>query len=153
MVYWLCNTLFFLLQPVPDIHSVNIYVSVCMSTVAQSFPPLCGLVDCSPPGFSVHGVFQARIQEWVTTYCWPRSSWTRYWTRVSSFSCIGRQILYCLGPPGKPQSKYLLTIYYLLWRRKWQLTPIFLPGESHRQRSLMGYSPWGWKESETTKVI
>ena len=29
------------------------------------------------------------------------------------------------------------------WRRKWQLTPVFLPGESHRQRSLAGYSPWG----------
>ena len=28
------------------------------------------------------------------------------------------------------------------WRRKWQLTPVFLPGESHRQRSLAGYSPW-----------
>ena len=29
------------------------------------------------------------------------------------------------------------------WRRKWQPTPVFLPGESHGQRSLMGYSPWG----------
>ena len=29
------------------------------------------------------------------------------------------------------------------WRRKWQPTPIFLPGEFHRQRSLAGYCPWG----------
>ena len=29
------------------------------------------------------------------------------------------------------------------WRRAWQPTPVFLPGESHRQRSLPGYSPWG----------
>jgi len=29
------------------------------------------------------------------------------------------------------------------WSRKWQPTPIFLPGKSHRQRSLAGYSPWG----------
>ena len=29
------------------------------------------------------------------------------------------------------------------WRRKWQSTPIFLPGESHGQRSLVGSSPWG----------
>ena len=28
------------------------------------------------------------------------------------------------------------------WRRKWQLTPVFLPGKSHGQKSLMGYSPW-----------
>ena len=31
------------------------------------------------------------------------------------------------------------------WRRKWQLTPVFLPGESHGQRSMVGYSPWGCK--------
>ena len=28
------------------------------------------------------------------------------------------------------------------WRRKWQLSPVFLPGKSHEQRSLVGYSPW-----------
>ena len=37
------------------------------------------------------------------------------------------------------------------WRRAWQPTPVFLPGESHGQRSLAGYSPWGRKESEMTK--
>ena len=34
------------------------------------------------------------------------------------------------------------------WRREWQPTPVFLPGESHGQRSLVGYSPWGPKETE-----
>ena len=38
------------------------------------------------------------------------------------------------------------------WRRKWQPTPVFLPGESHGQRSLVG-SPWGRKESDTTKQL
>ena len=38
------------------------------------------------------------------------------------------------------------------WRRKWQPTPVFLPGESHGQRSLAGYNPQGLKESDTTKV-
>ena len=38
------------------------------------------------------------------------------------------------------------------WRRALQLTPVFLPGESHGQRSLAGYSPWGCKESDTTEV-
>jgi len=32
------------------------------------------------------------------------------------------------------------------WRRKWQSTPVFLPGQSHEQWSLKGYSPWGQKE-------
>ena len=36
------------------------------------------------------------------------------------------------------------------WRRKWQPTPVFLPGKSHGQRSLVGYSPWGRKESDMT---
>ena len=36
------------------------------------------------------------------------------------------------------------------WRRKWQPTLVFLPGESHRQRSLAAYSPWGLKESDMT---
>ena len=38
------------------------------------------------------------------------------------------------------------------WRRSWQPTPIFLPGESHGQRSLAGYSPWGHKESDMTEA-
>ena len=33
------------------------------------------------------------------------------------------------------------------WRRKWQPTPVFLPGESHGQRSLAGYRRWGHKET------
>ena len=37
------------------------------------------------------------------------------------------------------------------WRRKWQPTPVFLPGESHGQRSRAGYSPWGYKESDMIK--
>ena len=36
------------------------------------------------------------------------------------------------------------------WRRAWQPSPAFWPGESHAQRSLVGYSPWGCKELDTT---
>ena len=38
------------------------------------------------------------------------------------------------------------------WRRKWQPTPVFLPGIFHWQRSLVGYSPWGQKEPDTTEA-
>ena len=34
-----------------------------------------------------------------------------------------------------------------------QPTPVFLPGESHRQRSLVGYGPWGHKELDTTEQL
>ena len=40
----------------------------------------------------------------------------------------------------------------ILWRRKWQPTPVSLSGESHGQRSLVGYNPWGHKESGTTEA-
>ena len=36
-----------------------------------------------------------------------------------------------------------------IWRRKWQPTPVFLPGESHGWKTLVGCSPWGRKESKT----
>ena len=39
------------------------------------------------------------------------------------------------------------------WRRKWQPTPVFLPGKSHGRRSLVGYCPWGHKESDTTEQL
>ena len=39
------------------------------------------------------------------------------------------------------------------WRRAWQHTPVFLPGESHGQRSPAGYSPWGHKELDATERL
>ena len=41
----------------------------------------------------------------------------------------------------------------ILWRRKWQPTPVLLPGKSHGQRSEVGYSPRGHKESDTTERL
>ena len=40
----------------------------------------------------------------------------------------------------------------IVWRRKWQATPVFLPGKSHEERSLLGYSLWGRKESDMTEA-
>ena len=39
------------------------------------------------------------------------------------------------------------------WRRKWQSTPVLLPGKSHGWRSLVDYSPWGRRESDTTEWL
>ena len=41
----------------------------------------------------------------------------------------------------------------LLWKRKWHPTPVLLPGKSHGRRSLVGCSPWGRKESDTTEQL
>ena len=39
------------------------------------------------------------------------------------------------------------------WRREWLPTPVFLPGEFYGQRNLVGYSPWGHKESDMTEWL
>ena len=63
---------------------------------AQLLSPvqLCDPMGCSPPGSSVHGIFQARILEWVATPFSRRSSPPRDQTHISCISCIGRWILY-----------------------------------------------------------
>ena len=66
--------------------------SLCVC--AQSCLTLCNPIGCSLPGFSVHGVSQARILEWVAISFSRGSSWPRDWTCVS---CIGRRVRYCLS--------------------------------------------------------
>ena len=58
------------------------------SEVAQSWPTLCDLMDCSPPRSSVSGIFQARVLEWVAISFSRRSSWPRDRTWVSHM--VGR---------------------------------------------------------------
>ena len=70
--------------------SFCVFVCVC----AQSCPTLGDHRDCSLPGSFDHGIFQARILEWVAISFSRGSSSSRDWTRVSCISCIGKQILY-----------------------------------------------------------
>ena len=62
---------------------------VWVSEVAQSCLTLCDPMDCSLPGSSIHGIFQARILEWVAISFSRRSSWPRDWTHVSHI--VGRR--------------------------------------------------------------
>ena len=59
------------------------------SEVAHSCPTLCDPMDCSPPGSSTHGIFQARILEWVVISFSKRSSQPRDRTPVSHI--VGRR--------------------------------------------------------------
>ena len=52
-------------------------------------------LDCSPSGSSVHGIFQARIWEWVSISSSRGASWPRNLTQVSCISCIGRILYRC----------------------------------------------------------
>ena len=56
---------------------------LCPSEVSQSYPTLCDPMDCSPPGFLVHGTFQARILEWIAIFFSRESSSPRNGTCTS----------------------------------------------------------------------
>ena len=71
--------------------------------------------------------------------------------------------LACKEEPGRPQSMgsqrlghdwatSLSLFTFMHWRRKWQPTPVFLPGESQRRGSLVGCCLWGRTESDTTEA-
>ena len=54
-----------------------------VSEVAQLYPTLWGPMDCSPPGSSIHGIFQARVLEWVAISSSRGSSWPRDGSQIS----------------------------------------------------------------------
>ena len=66
---------------------------VC-AKLLQLCPTLCDPMDCSLQGSSVHGIFQARILEWLAIPFFRGCSWSRDPTRISCISCTGRQVLY-----------------------------------------------------------
>ena len=72
----------------------------------------------------------------IRSFVQENSSW------VLAFPCssVGKKI--CLQ---RRRPRFDFWIRKIPWRRKWQLTPVFWPGKSHGQRSLVGYSPWGCK--------
>ena len=63
-------------------------------------------------------------------------------------SSVGKESAFNAGDPGSNPG-----LGRFPWSRKWHPTPVLLPGESHGQRSLVGYSPWGCKESDTTEKV
>ena len=50
-------------------------------------------------------------------------------------------------------AQYFVQNYAQIWRRQWHPTPVLLPGKSHGQRSLVGCSPWGREELDTTERL
>ena len=67
-------------------------------------------------------------------------------TRGFSGGSDGKSVYLQCGRPG-----FNSWVRKIPWRRKWQPTPVLLPGKFHGWRSLVGYSQWGCKESDTTE--
>ena len=63
------------------------------------------------------------------------------WSQFSSGSVVK-------NPPAMQETQVWSLGREDTWPKKWQPTPVFLPGKSHGQRSLVGYSPWGCKRVE-----
>ena len=57
------------------------------------------------------------------------------------------------NPPAIQETRVRPWIGKIPWRRKWQPTPVFLPGKLHGCGNLIGHSPWGRKESDTTEKL
>ena len=97
---WLSNSL--CRQLVPTAHPLSV-LCCCRFLFAQSCPPLCDPMDCSPPGYSVYGILQTRIPECVAMPFSRGSSQPRDQTRVS-YSAGG---FFTTEPPGKPLTAVL----------------------------------------------
>ena len=140
-----------------------VWVSVCINRSAML--TLCDPMDCNLPGSSIHGIFQARTLEWVAMSSSRGSPWPKDRTSISCVFCIGRCTLYHCATREVLGLRWSLPdfstgkISFLPPRKVSQetfaeaLTPVFLSGESHGQRSLEGYSPWGYKESNMTEWL
>ena len=81
---------------------------LCM--LSQSRQTLCDPLDCSPPGSSIHGIFQARIMEWGAISSPRRSSWPKDQTCFSCWPCIAGGFFTPLSHWGTP----LLSVKYML---------------------------------------
>ena len=105
---------------------LNVF-GIVYSEVAQSCPTLCNPVDCSLPGFSVHGILQARILEWVTI------SFSRGSSRPGDLPDLGLKpeslalvgTFFTTEPPGKPS----------LWNSSIEMLTLF-PTEKRIFRNL-----------------
>ena len=111
----------------------------CVCAQGLSCPALCNPMDCSLPGSSVHGIFQARILEWVATSSSRGSSWPRDWIHlsVSPALAVVKAILpsICRGLPSN-------------WAPGWALEP--LVWEMHSVQTHKTVT--GWQDSELTLV-
>ena len=99
---------------------------------AQSYPTLCYPMDCRPPGSTVHGIFQARILEWVDISYTSGSSQPRDRVCVFCVSCIVKQILYHYATCKPPE----LSLYHKKSSSAKLLIRLFCHPSAHTQTPL-----------------
>ena len=95
--------------------------------------------NISPQIFTKNTPFSS-VQMEMTNYClYTNLAGLPWWLKQSSIS------------PQFRRHRFNPWVGKIPWRRKWQSTPVFLPGESHGRRSLVVNTPWGHKDSDTSE--
>ena len=99
---------------------------------------------------------------------WPQNCWPQAGGWKPAVHCCLKRLNSFSSPTGTPAGLLMIVVAFICrgniswfdslegnipWRRKWQPTPEFLPGKSHGQRSLVGYSPRGHRESDMTERL
>ena len=105
----------------------------CMCVLSRSVVSDCDRMDCSLPGSSVHGIFQARILEWVAISSFRESSQPRYRTHGSY---IGRWILLWLSHLGSPNLNHKHLLKNENEKRSQALFPYFFEYSTFIQFSI-----------------
>jgi len=150
----------------------HLLLLLLLSHFSRGSPP-----DGSPPGSAVPGILQASYQQ--SPVLFQILSHRGYYKVSNRVSCAIQKVILekarathsstlawkipWTEEPGRPQSMGLLGVghdresslslfTFMHWRRKWQPTPVFLPGESQGQGSLVGCHLWGPTESDTTEA-
>ena len=98
------------------------HVHILRYLVAQLCLILCNSLDCSPPGFSVHRIFQARILEWIAISSARGSSLPRDQIHIFSVSCIGKQN-FTMEPRRKPYVYHIFFIHLVSVKLKLTIRP------------------------------
>ena len=100
---------FCLIYPISPFYFHWLY---CIAQLLRHVPTLCNPMDCSPPGSSSHGIFQARTLQWGAISYSRESSWLRDQTWVSCISCISRRV-FTAGLPGMSYLSYFPVLFSL----------------------------------------
>ena len=94
------------------------------------------------------GAWQATVYGVAQNWTWLKQFSTAWYCKETKEGFPHGSVV--KNPPASAGDRFDPWVGKIPWKRKRQLSPVLLPGKSHAQRSLVDYSPWGLKESDTT---
>ena len=134
-----------------------VWLFVTLWTVAHQDPLSMGFcrtenwseLPCPPPG----DLSDPGIEPGCLVSCIDRCVFTQTWSKVLFTWTWASLVAQMVKNPPAMQETWVWSQEKIPWRKEWLPTPVFLPGEFHEQMSLVGYSSWDWKESDTTEQL